>query len=101
MIQCSIWSLIVSRTVHLFFQQSVNRKFVLSQSPAWLRKKCGRMLSDILMGPDGVLNIIKGMLGNVPGKIFCNSNFNYDTHSFENSAKRSFLILAIEKLLKY
>ena len=73
MIQCSIWSLIVSRTVHLFFQQSVNRKFVLSQSPAWLRKKCGRMLSDILMGPDGVLNIIKGMLGNVPGKIFCNS----------------------------
>lgn len=46
----------------------MNRKFALSQSPQWLRKVCGRMLSNILTGPNGVLNIIKGMLGNVPGK---------------------------------
>ncbi|XP_062575035.1 transport and Golgi organization protein 6 homolog isoform X2 [Saccostrea cucullata] len=47
-------------------KQSVNRKFALCQSPPWLRRICGRMLSDILTGPDGVINIIKGMLGNLP-----------------------------------
>ncbi|XP_065934325.1 transport and Golgi organization protein 6 homolog isoform X2 [Magallana gigas] len=52
-------------------KQSVNRKFALSQSPQWLRKVCGRMLSNILTGPNGVLNIIKGMLGNVPDDSSC------------------------------
>ncbi|XP_061197020.1 transport and Golgi organization protein 6 homolog [Saccostrea echinata] len=47
-------------------KQSVNRKFALCRSPPWLRRICGRMLSDILTGPDGVINIIKGMLGNLP-----------------------------------
>ena len=37
-------------------------RLTLTPAPAWLRRACGRLLSDIIVKPDGVQSILKGML---------------------------------------
>ncbi|XP_071959551.1 transport and Golgi organization protein 6 homolog [Antedon mediterranea] len=38
------------------------QKSPLSPAPAWLRKACGKLLSERLMKPDGVYNVLSGIL---------------------------------------
>lgn len=38
-------------------------------SPVWLRKICGRLLTDILMKPNGVIHVLQGMLEITGGKV--------------------------------
>ncbi|KAK3086381.1 hypothetical protein FSP39_017636 [Pinctada imbricata] len=42
-------------------------KPILQRAPTWLRKTCGRLLTDILIKPKGVLNVVQGMLADVSG----------------------------------
>ena len=46
-------------------------------SPAWLRRACGRLLSQRLMKKNGVLCVLQGILGAVSGKKQSFFNFNF------------------------
>ncbi|XP_074646792.1 transport and Golgi organization protein 6 homolog [Tubulanus polymorphus] len=54
--------------------KQVKGKMVLARAPVWLRKICGRLLSEILCRPKGVIHVLTGILTGVGGNMQVSEN---------------------------